>query len=86
VLHIDPIREPVRARKAFDSHLSRAKWIAEPIPPGSFHRMSGLRAGSRVSRLRPKPGSHRTRLEWTSPSDSDPKATLPSFQIKVVPP
>jgi Uncharacterized conserved protein (DUF2285) len=29
VLHIDPIREPVRARKAFDSHLSRAKWMTE---------------------------------------------------------
>jgi hypothetical protein len=29
VLHIDPIREPARARKAFDSHLSRAKWMTE---------------------------------------------------------
>ena len=29
VLHIDPIREPVRARRAFDSHLARAKWMVE---------------------------------------------------------
>ncbi len=27
VLHIDPIREPDRARRAFDSHLARAKWM-----------------------------------------------------------
>jgi hypothetical protein len=29
VLDIDPSREPVRARTAFDSHLSRAKWMTE---------------------------------------------------------
>jgi len=29
VLHIDPDREPVRARNAFDSHLARAKWLAD---------------------------------------------------------
>jgi Uncharacterized conserved protein (DUF2285) len=29
VLHIDPVREPTRAWKAFESHLSRAKWMAE---------------------------------------------------------
>jgi hypothetical protein len=29
VLHIDPEREPDRARWAFDSHLSRAKWMTE---------------------------------------------------------
>jgi hypothetical protein len=29
VLHIDPIREPTCARKAFESHLSRAKWMTE---------------------------------------------------------
>ncbi|MCK1397004.1 MULTISPECIES: DUF2285 domain-containing protein [unclassified Bradyrhizobium] len=29
VLHIDPEREPARARNAFDSHLARAKWIAD---------------------------------------------------------
>jgi Uncharacterized conserved protein (DUF2285) len=28
VSHIDPEAEPDRARRAFDSHLSRAKWIA----------------------------------------------------------
>ena len=27
VLHIDPDREPDRARHAFDSHLARAKWM-----------------------------------------------------------
>jgi hypothetical protein len=27
VLHIDPILEPNRARRAFDSHLARAKWM-----------------------------------------------------------
>ena len=29
VLHIDPDREPQRARLAYDSHLARAKWMAE---------------------------------------------------------
>jgi Uncharacterized conserved protein (DUF2285) len=29
VLHIDPDREPTRARNAFDSHLARAKWMAD---------------------------------------------------------
>ncbi|MCS3926267.1 hypothetical protein M2175_001298 [Bradyrhizobium elkanii] len=29
VLHIDPEREPTRARKAYDSHLGRAKWMTE---------------------------------------------------------
>jgi hypothetical protein len=29
VLHIDPDLEPDRARKAFDSHLARAKWMTE---------------------------------------------------------
>jgi len=29
VLQIDPIREPTRAWKAFESHLSRAKWMTE---------------------------------------------------------
>jgi Uncharacterized conserved protein (DUF2285) len=27
VLHIDPEREPDRARRAYDSHLARAKWV-----------------------------------------------------------
>jgi len=27
VLHIDPEREPDRARRAFESHLVRAKWM-----------------------------------------------------------
>jgi hypothetical protein len=29
VLHIDPNREPARARNAFDSHLARARWMAD---------------------------------------------------------
>jgi len=29
VLHIDPDREPARARNAFDSHLARARWMAD---------------------------------------------------------
>jgi hypothetical protein len=29
VLHIDPIRDPARARRAWETHLSRAKWMAE---------------------------------------------------------
>jgi hypothetical protein len=29
VLRLDPEHEPDRARRVFDSHLSRAKWITE---------------------------------------------------------
>jgi hypothetical protein len=29
VLHLDPEHEPRRARRAFESHLSRAKWMTE---------------------------------------------------------
>jgi hypothetical protein len=29
VLHIDPAREPDRARRAWDSHLVRARWMTE---------------------------------------------------------
>ena len=29
LLHIDPNSEPTRARRAFESHLFRAKWIAD---------------------------------------------------------
>jgi hypothetical protein len=29
VLHLDPEQESNRARRAFDSHLSRAKWMTE---------------------------------------------------------
>jgi hypothetical protein len=29
VLHIDPTREPARAKRAFESHLARAKWMTE---------------------------------------------------------
>ena len=29
VLHIDPTSEPARARRAWESHLARAKWMTE---------------------------------------------------------
>ena len=29
VLHIDPEREPDRARTAYQSHVARAKWVTE---------------------------------------------------------
>jgi hypothetical protein len=29
VLQIDPAREPERARRAWDSHLARARWMTE---------------------------------------------------------
>lgn len=29
VLHIDPATEPTRARRAWESHLARAKWMTE---------------------------------------------------------
>ena len=29
VLHVDPAREPERARRAWDSHLARARWMTE---------------------------------------------------------
>jgi hypothetical protein len=29
VLHIDPSREPERARRSWVSHLARAKWLTE---------------------------------------------------------
>lgn len=29
VLHVDPEREPDRARTAYQSHLARAKWVTE---------------------------------------------------------
>ncbi|MBR1187378.1 DUF2285 domain-containing protein [Bradyrhizobium sp. AUGA SZCCT0160] len=29
ILHIDPVREPDRARNAYLSHLKRAKWVTE---------------------------------------------------------
>ena len=29
VLHIDPASEPARARRAWESHLARARWMTE---------------------------------------------------------
>jgi hypothetical protein len=42
VLHIDPDREPERARRAFDSHLARAKWMAAH---GYRHLLRGGESG-----------------------------------------
>jgi hypothetical protein len=46
VLHIDPDREPDRARRAFESHLVRAKWMTK----------DGYRHLLRRSRARPRDG------------------------------
>ena len=29
VLRIDPVREPLRARRVWEDHLTRAKWLVE---------------------------------------------------------
>jgi Uncharacterized conserved protein (DUF2285) len=39
VLHIDPKQEPQRARRAWESHLARAKWMMEQ---GYHHLLEGL--------------------------------------------
>ena len=45
VLHIDPDRKPDRARQAFESHLARAKWMAEvSIPALASTRLASPRA------------------------------------------
>lgn len=38
VLHIDPAREPQRARRAWESHLARARWMTEK---GYRHLLEG---------------------------------------------
>src|SRR5262252_3217363 len=42
VLHIDASREPARARRAWESHLARAKWMTEH---GYQHLLRGRAAG-----------------------------------------
>jgi hypothetical protein len=37
VLHLDPEYESERARRAFESHLSRAKWMMEPRVTGTCY-------------------------------------------------
>ena len=46
VLHLDPHQESDRARRAFNSHLSRAKWMAEHgLPaPATWWRVGLKRA------------------------------------------
>jgi Uncharacterized conserved protein (DUF2285) len=39
VLHIDPIREPTRARRAWETHLGRARWMVES---GHRHLLRGV--------------------------------------------
>jgi hypothetical protein len=38
ILHIDPSREPARARRAWDIHLARAEWLTTH---GYMHLLSG---------------------------------------------
>jgi hypothetical protein len=38
VLHIDPAQEPGRARRAWETHLARAKWMTEK---GYRHLLEG---------------------------------------------
>ncbi len=38
VLHIDPAREPHRAKQAWESHLARARWMTEA---GYRHLLQG---------------------------------------------
>ncbi len=38
VLHIDPAREPDRAKRAWESHLARARWMTEA---GYRHLLQG---------------------------------------------
>ena len=52
VLHIDPVREPARARRAWESHLARAKWMTES---GYRHL---LRGGAPHPRLVSCPGDN----------------------------
>lgn len=40
ILHIDAVREPERARRAFDTHLARAKWMTDQ---GYRHLLHGGR-------------------------------------------
>ena len=59
VLHIDPTEEPARARKAWDSHLARAKWLVEQ---GYEHLLQGSPALIRLlSKERSDDGRARSR-------------------------
>ena len=42
VLHIDPSREPERARRAWETHLARARWMSEH---GYQHLLRGSDSG-----------------------------------------
>ena len=48
VLHLDPEHECDRVRKAFDSHLSRARWMTEH---GYRHRLRGSASAQAVLRV-----------------------------------
>jgi hypothetical protein len=47
VLHIDPAREPDRARRAWESHLARARWMTEHGYRYLLRRRSPLTASIR---------------------------------------
>jgi hypothetical protein len=49
VLHLDPKRKSDRARRTFESHLSRVKWMTEH---GYRHLLRGVEYCGRVSRRR----------------------------------
>jgi hypothetical protein len=59
VLHLDPDHESDRARRAFDSHLSRAKWMTEH---GYKHLLRGVEYCGRVSGRRTA-GNHRLKKQ-----------------------
>ena len=66
VLHIDPDRELDRARRAFDSHLARAKWMTEV---GYRHLLRG--GASRFPTIRrPKSAAGMDGLFSANPSQS----------------
>lgn len=43
ILHIDPVVEPDRARRAFESHLARAKWMTSQGYRHLLHRGRDMR-------------------------------------------
>jgi len=52
VLHLDPAHEPDRARRAFQSHLSRAKWMTSRVTSTSYvvaHLPKAVRPPSRAA-------------------------------------
>ena len=58
VLHIDPVSEPVRARRAWETHLgARALDDGERLPPPPARRRPALNRPSLPNRQRPLQGA-----------------------------